>query len=51
LVAQGRFTDARLANEQHQPAFAPCHGLERSLELPQLTLAADEGLHLRQALR
>jgi hypothetical protein len=31
LVARGSLADARLADEQHQPAVTAGHGLERAL--------------------
>jgi hypothetical protein len=40
LVAQGGLADAWFADEHDQPSVTRCSGLEGSLELAQLTLAA-----------
>jgi hypothetical protein len=49
LVAQRGLADARLADEQDEPAVTPGRGIERPLELAQLILAAHKGLLQRQA--
>src|SRR5262249_47308087 len=51
LVAHGSLADARLADEHNQPAVAADRGLERALEVPQLTLAADKRLPIGEELR